>query len=217
MNREFFAAPRTLLLGLLALVPLVGACEDSTSAENDAMVQIQLTDAAADYIQTANVWISKVYLQGGPGHAADTTDAETKGRVYLFNDAARPFQVDLLTLSRGVVKNLTDSVAVPAGSYKQLRIVVDSAKVTLKAGFKFEDGTTTKTLKIPSGSSSGIKVQLPKDLGSEAGSLTVLLADFDADQSLKIQLSSQAANTLKSISLEPVIKEKSRASHKHTK
>ncbi|MSR36263.1 MAG: DUF4382 domain-containing protein [Gemmatimonadetes bacterium] len=217
MNRELFAAPRTLLLGLLALVPLVGACKDRTSAENEAMVQIQLTDAAADYIQTAKVWISKVYLHGGPGHAADTTDAETNGSVYLFNNAARPFQVDLLTLSSGAIKNLTDSVAIPAGNYKQLRIVVDSAKVTLKAGFKFEDGTTTRTLKIPSGSSSGIKVKLPKDLGSEIGSLTVLLADFDLDESLKIQLSSQAANTLKSISLDPVIKDKSRASHSHGK
>jgi hypothetical protein len=217
MKQEYFAAPRTLLLGLLALVPLVGACDDSTASENDAMVQIQMTDAAADYIQTAEVWVSKVYLQGGPGHAADTTDTETKGRVYLFNDAAHPFHVDLLTLSSGAVKTLTDSVAVPAGNYKQLRIVVDSAKVTLKAGFKFEDGTSTKTLKIPSGSSSGIKVQLPKDLGSETGSLTVLLVDFDVDQSLKIQLSSQAANTLKSMSLEPVIKEKSRASHSHGK
>jgi hypothetical protein len=218
MYRERFAPRRTFLLALMALLPLAGACDDSsTVSEDDAMLQIQMTDAAADYIQAADVWISKVYLQGGPGHAADTTDAETSGRVYLFNDPAHAFHVNLLTLSAGGIANLTDSVTIPEGKYRQLRIVVDSAKVTLKAGFKFEDGTTTKTIKIPSGSTSGIKVKLPKDVELVKGSIATLLVDFDVDQSLKIQLSPGTTTTIRSISFEPLIQEKSRASQSHGK
>ena len=200
---------RKLVLGVLALLPLVAACDDSGTDADGAIVAIQMTDALADVVQSADVWISKVYLQGGPGHAADPADASTGGRLYLFNDPAHAFHVDLLTLSNGVVANLTDSVSVDPGSYKQLRIVVDSAKVTLKAPFKFEDGTTTKIVKIPSGSSSGVKVKLNSDLVAAEGDTTVVLADFDVEQSFKM-LAGGAPNTFKTPSLDPVIKEKSR-------
>lgn len=212
MNRELFSPSRILLLGLLALLPLVGACEDGTSADN-ARVHIQMTDAPSDMIQSAEIWVSRVYLQGGPGHAADTADASTGGRVDLFNNPARPFRVDLLLLRAGLVANLTDSVSVPAGDYKQLRIVVDSAKVTLKAGFKFEDGTTTMSLKIPSGSSSGVKVHLSSAVAAAEGSVLTLLVDVDVNDNFVIQASPNSPTSIRSITFKPVIKEKSRASH----
>ena len=149
MRQEKFSIARNVLLASLALT--LAACSDSTDSSNSARVQIQLTDATKDYLATAEVWVSHVYLQGGPGHSADTTDASTSGRTDLFNKPTAPFHVDLLTLSAGTVKSLTDSVSVPAGSYSQLRIVVDSSKVTLKAPWKFTDGTATTKLALRCG------------------------------------------------------------------
>jgi hypothetical protein len=208
MSREKNSIHRKFLLGALALLPLVAACDETGSDQDNAVVSIQITDALADIVQTADVWVSKVYLQGGPRNSADTADTNAGGRVYLFNNAAAPFHVDLLTLSRGVVASLTDSVTVEPGNYKQLRIVVDSAKVTLKAPNKFEDGTTTKIVKIPSGSSSGVKVQLSRDIATTAGDTTDVLVDFEVESSFSMP--QVGPNTYRTPSFGPVIKEKSR-------
>jgi len=178
---------RGALLGALALA--LAAC-DSTDPSGDARVQIQLTDAPSDYIASAEVWISRVYLQGGPGDDdQDGDDGDTpQGRKDLFNDPQNPFEVDLLALRDGVVANLTDSVAVEVGGYKGLRIVVDSAFVTLKTGYTFTGGATTRKLTIPSGSTSGIKVQLTGgDIEAEEGEVTTLLVDFDVNENFVIQ------------------------------
>ena len=206
---------RYFLLGSLALLPILGACSsDGTSSDNSqARLQVQLTDATADYVQSAEVWISHVYLQGGPGHTADTTDVSTSGRVDLFNNTAAPFHVDLLTLSAGAIKNLTDSITIDPGTYSQLRIVVDSSKVTLKAPWKFTDGTSTQSIKIPSGSTSGIKVKLQSNVNAAAGTTTTLLADFNVEQSFNVQLKPNATNVVQSVSLSPVIMEKTRSTH----
>ena len=210
MRREIFSVPRTAVLCAVALMPLVVACSDGSGTSNDAKVQVQITDAPSDYIQSADIWVSQVYLQGGPGHAADTTDASSSGRVYLFNKPSTPFHADMMALRAGVVANLTDSVAVEPGSYNQLRIVVDSAKVTLKAGFTFEGGGVTTVLKIPSGSTSGIKVNLAKAVQSSEGAATILLVDFDVNQNFVIQGSLTAP--FKGMTFTPVIQEKSRSS-----
>ena len=200
---------RGLVLGSLALLPLMAACDDSTSADN-AMVQVQITDATSDYVQSAEIWVSRVYLQGGPGNTADTTDTTTKGRVDLFNNAAAPFKVDLMVLQNGLTANLTQPVSIPAGDYKNLRIVVDSAKVTLKAPYKFEDGTSTKSLKIPSGNTSGLKVELATAVAAVEGKTTVVLVDVDVNQNFVIQLVPQSANTIRQILFTPRITEKKR-------
>ncbi len=173
------------------------------------MVQVQITDAPSDFIQSAEIWVSRVYLQGGPGNATDTTDASTSGRVDLFNSTSAPFRVDLMALRAGLVANLTDSVAIESGDYRQLRIVVDSAKVTLKAGFTFVGGGVTSTLRIPSGSTSGIKVQLANSVESDEGEVNTILVDFDVNDSFVVQ---GAGPAFQGVTFKPVIKEKSRAS-----
>jgi hypothetical protein len=214
MTRENFSVTRKAVRASLALLPLLAACEsivtDAPADADHAVVAIQLTDANADAIQTADVWVSKVYLQGGPGSRNDTADASTGGRVYLFNDPSKAFHVDLLTLRNGIVANLTDSVRIEAGAYRQLRIVVDSVKLALKAGFRFEDGATTKTVKTPSGSTSGVKVQLSKDIETAGGDTLLVLADFDVEASINLPNSPNAPNTFRNPSMSPVIKERSR-------
>ena len=211
MDRPNFAVRRKILLGALALLPLA-AC-DATDSGEDARVQIQLTDAPADYIESAEIWISRVYLQGGPGDddQDDGEDDTPQGRVDLFNDPENPFNVDLLVLRDGIVANLTEPVEVEAGSYKGLRIVVDSAFVTLKAGYTFASGATTQTLHIPSGSASGIKVQLAEpEIEAPEGGLTTLLVDFDVNQNFVIQGNPESPAGIQGILFTPVLRELAR-------
>lgn len=211
MHRTLFSPRGTSVLCALALLPFAAACDgddDGLGTSGDAAVQIQVTDLPSDDLRGAEVWISQVYLQGGPGHAADTTDVGSKGRVYLFDDDDHPLHLDLLALRDGVVANLTDTVMVDAGAYKQLRIVVDSAKVTLREGLQFEDGSATAALRIPSGSSSGVKVQLGGDIETEDDAVTRLLVDFDVNQNFVVQL--KTVTIVKGVTFTPVIHEKSR-------
>jgi hypothetical protein len=208
MKREKFTFQRIFVLVLMAIVPVMSGC-DSTDADN-AMVKVEVTDAPSDNVTSAEIWVSRVYLQGGPGHEADTLDASTGGRVDLFNNPTTPFKADLMVLRSGVTANLTQPISVEPGSYKQLRIVVDSAKVTLKAPFVFEDGTMTKSIKLPSASTSGIKVDLASMIPAVEGDTTTVLADIDVNQNFNIQFVPGSTTRVRQILFTPVIKEKSR-------
>lgn len=168
----------------LAIVPVgilsTFACGDGTIQQvgEPALIQIQLTDAPADQLASAEVWISRVFLQGGGGGG---------GPVDLFNDPENPRHYDLLDLRDGVVADLTDPVMVDAGVYTQLRLVVDSARVTFIEGFTLRDGSTEASLRVPSGSESGINVQLSEPVNVMEGQLMVLLVDFDVEKNFVFQ------------------------------
>jgi hypothetical protein len=130
-TRSFLSLAAVALTGLLA-------CE-STSPQI-APVNLYLTDAPSDQIASAQVWISRAYLSPGGFTITDT-----------------PQEFDLLTLQNGVTA-LVGSDLIPVGDYAQLRLVVDSARVSLVAGATFADGSSSRTLKVPSGAQSGIKV-----------------------------------------------------------
>jgi len=67
-------------------------------------------------------------------------------------------------------------ITVPAGRISQLRLHVTSARLT------FVDGSPDQTLTIPSGSTSGLKIDVQRDVPS--GSTLELKLDFDAGASL---------------------------------
>lgn len=179
------------LLGAAALAvgALASGCEDgiTTPADGTTRLQINLTDFPLDILESAEVWISRVYLTGG-----------AEGRVDLFNDSDDPHHLDLLLLRDGVQADLTGMNEVEADSYGQLRLVVDSARVTLVDGITFTDGSQSKNLFVPSGAQSGIKVKLMgEDEGEnglvlEEGSTTVVLVDFNVEQNFVFQGSAQA-------------------------
>lgn len=201
--KRFFLAGSGLILALF----LVAACESSTDVEDPqrAYVQILLTDAPADYIEEAWVSISRVFLIPG-----EEDPEEGPPFVDLFNDADNPLEYDLLTLRDGVIADLTGEQEVPAGQFNQLRMIVANATVTLKEGFEFNDGTTTRSLMIPSGAQSGIKVMLDEPISSEAGTINVVLVDFDVDQNFVIQGNPDSPAGIQGILFTPMLRELSR-------
>src|SRR5690606_38469390 len=90
--------------------------------------------------------------------------------------------------------------------------IVESAELTLAAGYQFEDGTTTQTLHVPSGSETGIKLKLRTADGDEGAGIdirpgeTVLVVDFDVSQNFVIQGDPETAAGIKSYSFTPVLR-----------
>lgn len=205
-------APRTgNKVRSLAVIGIVGAaltaasCNSGTApAVQMGQVQAKITDAPSDSLSSAVIWVSRVYLQGG----ADTASADTSGAVDLFNDPSNPKQYDLLTLQNSVTADLTGADTVDVGAYSMLRLVVDSARVTLASGLTFADGSTTATLTVPSGEETGIKVLLKGPIVVGGGSTTTIVVDFNVDQNFVIQRN--LSGTISQVLFTPVLEEQSR-------
>ena len=157
-------ASRLLTLAGLTAAIVLAACQDV--GPQMGTINLHLTDAPASSFQSATVWVSKVQLIGD---TAPITIADTAA-VY-----------DLLSLQNGVTA-LLGSATIPAGSYAQLRLIVDSARVVFASGFHLANGDTVVSLKVPSGMQTGIKVDLGGGVRVAPGQ-TDLVVDFDVGQS----------------------------------
>lgn len=198
----------------------IAGCDGGTSPEL-ATVVVMVTDQPSEILQTAEVWISHIYLQsdddeGGEADAGaagvEGADAP-EGRVDLFHagpDLLARQRLDLLTLRDGVTAQVTEEVTVEAGIYHQLRFVVDSTWVVLKDGYAFEDRTTARGFKVPSGGRSGIKVDLIEGmLEAEAGESVTITVDFPVDGNFVIQ-QSRDPRVIRRILFTPNLNEKER-------
>lgn len=173
----------------LLLAAGVAACGESTvSPEGTAHVRVLLTDAPIDYIAAAMVDIGAVQLVPAAGE---------EGGIVTLSDDGTDGPVDLLTLQDAATEILADS-EIEAGAYTQLRLIVESASVTLADGYEFNDGSTEKDLFVPSGAQTGIKLLLGAADGDEDGEGDgdggldisgdmVLVVDFDVSESFVIQ------------------------------
>jgi hypothetical protein len=168
------------VLTLLA-VGMTGACEDSVSVPETASLQILLTDAPADYIGQAFVDFGLIeLLPAGEGDRIVLAEDGTDGPINL---------LDLQGLTTEVLADLE----IPSGTYREIRMIVESASVVLADGYTFRDGSTESELTVPSGASSGLKLKLRSEEEGEeegveiAGGETILVVDFDVNQSFVIQ------------------------------
>lgn len=176
-----------ILIGAAAALALsVSACDSGPTGLRTGHINLMLTDAPGD-VAEAVVTIDRIYLQ------ADSTG--DNGRLVLLDSA---ITVDLLTLQDSLL-SLIDSVEIPEGSYRQLRLVISGGYVSVV-------GTDTTTrqiyassptyaglpvgavvageLQMPSFATSGLKVNLPGDavvVGDD--DVVTLVIDFDVAQS----------------------------------
>lgn len=161
--------------GVLAMAAMV-ACESTTP--HLVPVTLYLTDAPGlpSYnsppdgepvtVTGATVRISRAYLT--PGESED-------GPGLTIASEAQDY--DLLALKDGAGA-LLGSALITEGQYHQLRLVVESAEVTLSDG-------STHAVFVSSGASSGIKVTFPGAI-TVGGSATAITVDFDATANFQI-------------------------------
>jgi len=127
---------RRLAAGAAALVLLVGCSDSAGTGNGSAQLVVRLTDAPIDNVQSATIWVSSVYLIGG---------SDSTGNRFVVMDTAAMY--DILTLTDGVTA-LVGDVTIPAGSYTQMRMVVDSARVTLQ-NITFSDYKSVTPMIVP--------------------------------------------------------------------
>lgn len=120
-----------------ALVVGLGACDGTgtVSSSDGSSMSVQLTDAPAGDLENAWVEITRITLQG-EGGGVDLLTQST----------------DLIELTRLAdrTQELVSDVAVPSGTYTQLRVVVGAAAVETEDGDVFsKDGAAEDLGKRP--------------------------------------------------------------------
>lgn len=197
---------RTGMALTLASLMLMGACGDSTAELDDVgEVRVMLTDAPADYLSEAVVCISQVYLQVEDDEEGEEEEGNASRVVLWEKGEDEPQCPDLLEL-QGVSVEVAEA-EVPAGTYAQLRFIVESAAVTLAEGYEFNSGGNTQDLQVPSGAQTGIKVLLLDPVVVEAQTVNEMTVDADVNANFVIQGNPETAAGIQGVLFTPVLKE----------
>ncbi|MDX1676046.1 MAG: DUF4382 domain-containing protein, partial [Longimicrobiales bacterium] len=207
---------RITKLAALTTAVVVGAvaCEPNSSTapgaddmgpDGPATLKVLLTDAPADYIDSAWVDIGRV----------DLVPADEDAEIITLTEDGTDGFVNLLDLQGDATAQLADTM-IEAGTYSQLRLIVESARVALIDGYTFRDGTTSRALQVPSGAQTGIKLNLHGADGDENGEAnggveiipgeTVLVVDFDVDRSYVIQGNAETPAGIRGVLFKPTLR-----------
>jgi len=173
----------TFLFAIFLLISLLlFNCNDRETDNETARVQLVLVDAPGDY-EEVNVEIIDIQYNSKEGE---------KGWKSFTPENGYPIQVDLTKLIAGNDLLLTDEI-IPAGTFKQIRLILSDNNTVL-----LEGETTPVHLDTPSAEQSGLKIMLDENL--EGGSSYTFILDWDVQRSVV-----KAGNSGKYI-LKPVIR-----------
>lgn len=164
-----------LAVSLLATVVACGGGGSGGTGAPASTLSVYLTDAPACGYDHVYVTVEKVRV-----HQSDSAADDTGGwsEVVL----AAPKRIDLLTLTNGVLEAL-GSTSLPAGKYKQIRLVLaaNSAGNPLANAVQPTGGGEV-ALDTPSAQQSGLK--LKTDFDALEGQTVDMVLDFDACKSV---------------------------------
>lgn len=149
---------KRIILMILPTLLLLAGC-GSQSLEADGRAEVLLTDAPATEADTLPVTFSRIELVG---------EAESAVSV-----SVEPQTIDVLTLRNGGLETLGET-DLPAGTYNQLRLIVDDAEIT------FAGGSEVHPVEVPSGAQTGLKINIEPALVVEGGQTSQVVLDFDA-------------------------------------
>ena len=174
----------------LALVSVLGACDENPTGDEPGSVSMLITDAPGDFLR-AIVTIERIELMRGD-EEDDSTDEGS--RIVL---RAEPWTGDLLELSNDV-DEIVGETSVPGGRYSQLRFIISGGCIEVETeegsavyasdGYT-ECGAATGHLQMPSMAQSGLKVNLPSGFRI-SGDHRIVLVDFDVAESFGHQAGS---------------------------
>lgn len=160
-----------LLLLLMAGLGWIGmeACsKNNEPSSSNTNLRVNLTDAPLDELDSIFIDIREVRVKMGN----DTTSVDDNGWVNLVTTAG---VYDLLSYQNGI-DTLIGSGNVPTGYLKEIRLILGNNNSVV------DSFGTVYPLTIPSGSESGLKIKINKNLRPNVDSL---LIDFDAALSIR--------------------------------
>lgn len=180
---------KSIVSSLVILAAAAGwACSSSVTGTSRGAMNVRLTDAPfpTDSVDSVNVFVTRVDVRAAAADsaAADSATSADSAAAHGWITVASPNMVfNLLTLQNGVSADLgTTSLA--SGHYGAMRLVIDPSQssVVLKGGLRLT-GTSSPNVTFPSGSRSGIKINVTGGFDIVADDTTGVLLDFNLDQS----------------------------------
>lgn len=183
-----------LVAGVMLMMVSCENNNDSPATEGKGTVVVKIGDSPfpASLVDKVMVTVDKIEI-----HAVDSVHmSESTSGFLLLSDKVQEF--DLLKLRNGLTTDLVE-IEVGVGAYDMLRMHVVSSKVILKDGTEFN-------LKIPSGSTSGLKIKLEPELVVESGVVNEILVDFDLSKSFVCQGNHKIPNGIKGFIFKPVLR-----------
>ncbi|MDD5766735.1 MAG: DUF4382 domain-containing protein [Candidatus Marinimicrobia bacterium] len=158
---------KTKLIFLFSILSLVlMTCDSASDETKTGTLVVQAFDAPfKGNVEHIYLDINSVSI-----HKSDATDSTSGWTVVSDEDTV----IDFLSLVNGEMINLVDA-EFDEGFYSQIRLMLGDSSVIVVDGVSYE-------LKVPSGSQSGIKLNL--DFEIKAGEIMELYLDFDAEKSI---------------------------------
>lgn len=188
---------KTQLAVLLAFTLLLLGCSgggSSTGSAATGTLDVLATDApfARDLVTQARISVTKITIH---------EDANAGSGFRTIYDGV-PVDLDLLDLQNGVTRVLVHAT-LPVGDYRQMRLIVSGASLTLINGNIYS--TANGTLSLTSQGTSGFKVFIQPAVHVSSQLATSLLLDFDLSKTFHPIPANDALNAT-SYKLMPVIK-----------
>jgi len=158
---------KTKLIFLIGIILLILMKCDSTFDETKTgSLIIQAFDAPFK----GNVEHIYLNINSVSIHEAEADDSTSGWTMVSDKDTV----IDFLTLVNGEMSNLVES-ELEEGHYSQIRLMLGDSSLIVVDGISYE-------LRVPSGSQSGVKLNINFDI--DADEITELYLDFDAERSI---------------------------------
>jgi hypothetical protein len=186
-----------LFAGILVLTTSCTQNDSDGIGGGKGNLSLLLTDAPfpSSLVDETIVTIDKIEIRSTTAATASSTTTDSEYTV-LYEGEGKPF--NLLDLQNGVTKELVNADLEP-GSYDFIRMHVTKAEVVLTDGTSFD-------LKIPSGSSSGLKIKITPELLIESGVESTIILDFDVSKSFIVQGNPKTPAGIKGFLFKPVLR-----------
>lgn len=159
-------------LVILSVITLVSCTkEDNLIPEGKGRLNVYLTDSPfpIGLVENTFVTIDRVEVR----QRIETEDGDDKESFIVIAEGIMEF--DLLKLTNGITAPLATADLEP-GYYDMIRLRVVDAKVVLTDG-------TVHDMKVPSGSTSGLKIKIKPVIHIGQGQTSDVLLDFDISKS----------------------------------
>jgi hypothetical protein len=183
-----------LLLGIISALAIIFStgCQDVDNNDQQGHLVIKLTDAPFpfDTIAAATVNISKVEIR-----KVSEGDEDEYPFISL---PVEHMNFNLLDLRNGITTDLVDMEIEP-GNYDLIRVYVDEAGLEIKGGDAY-------SLKVPSGSQTGIKIFIAPALHVAGGLTSEVLLDFSVEKSFVLKGNMYTPAGIKGFNFKPVIR-----------
>ncbi|HET6559711.1 MAG TPA: DUF4382 domain-containing protein [Prolixibacteraceae bacterium] len=188
----------TMILLASALFGLTACQKDSESMEaGKGKLVVKLTDAPfpVDLVDQALVTIDKIEIRLAADSLLEGEEMESSSFIVLSEET---MQFNLLELRNGITAEML-AMHIDTGSYDMIRMHVVESEIILKDG-------TSYTMKVPGGSSSGLKIKIIPALSIEGNETSEVLLDFDVSKSFVVLGNVKAKDGIKGFTFKPVIR-----------